>query len=317
MDYREEMKQLRDFLNQQSYLYYVLDAPVIPDYEYDRLNRRLEELEAWLRSYHPEELFDEHGALIPRLQELAPKGDRRMGANPHANGGLLLRDLRTPDFREYGVAVPQPGAVEAQDTQVLGGYVRDLIKRNLKSRNFRVFGPDVTSSNQLSAMLQATGRRWTDQDQEDLSNHLDQDGRVMDSMLSEHMCQGWLEGYLLSMPGAVTDYKLEWQWQRYLVGGRMFAAVCTPGPEHAAHAGRTMVILKCDPRLAEAFREQYPEVVPGFYSDKRNWNSVYLDGALPDDVLRDFCGMSYELVFQKLTKRAQREIMEQEEKRSS
>ena len=80
----------------------------------------------------------------------------------------------------------------------------------------------------------------------------------------------WLEGYLLSMPGAVTDYKLEWQWQRYLVGGRMFAAVCTPGPEHAAHAGRTMVILKCDPRLAEAFREQYPEVVPGFYSDKRN-----------------------------------------------
>ena len=173
-------------------------AHQIPIPVWDGKPGRLEELEAWLRSYHPEELFDEHGALIPRLQELAPKGDRRMGANPHANGGLLLRDLRTPDFREYGVAVPQPGAVEAQDTQVLGGYVRDLIKRNLKSRNFRVFGPDVTSSNQLSAMLQATGRRWTDQDQEDLSNHLDQDGRVMDSMLSEHMCQGWLEGYLLT-----------------------------------------------------------------------------------------------------------------------
>ena len=110
----------------------------------------------------------------------------------------------------------------------------------------------------------------------------------------------WLEGYLLSMPGAVTDYKLEWQWQRYLVGGRMFAAVCTPGPEHAAHAGRTMVILKCDPRLAEAFREQYPEVVPGFYSDKRNWNSVYLDGALPDDVLRDFCADRIQLPFQML-----------------
>ena len=159
---------------------------------------RVEELETWLRSYHPEELFDENGALIPRLQELAPKGERRMGANPHANGGLLLRDLRTPDFREYAVEVPKPGAVEAQDTQVLGGYVRDLIKRNLKSRNFRVFGPDVTSSNQLSAMLQATGRRWTDPTQDDLGGHLDQDGRVMDAMLSEHMCQGWLEGYLLT-----------------------------------------------------------------------------------------------------------------------
>ena len=159
---------------------------------------RVEELEAWLRSYHPEELFDENGALIPRLQELAPKGERRMGANPHANGGLLLRDLRTPDFREYAVEVPKPGAVEAQDTQVLGGYVRDLIKRNLKSRNFRVFGPDVTSSNQLSAMLQATGRRWTDSTEDDLGGHLDQDGRVMDAMLSEHMCQGWLEGYLLT-----------------------------------------------------------------------------------------------------------------------
>ena len=159
---------------------------------------RVEELEAWLRSYHPEELFDENGALIPRLQELAPKGERRMGANPHANGGLLLRDLRTPDFREYAVEVPKPGAVDAQDTQVLGGYVRDLIKRNLKSRNFRVFGPDVTSSNQLSAMLQATGRRWTDSSEDDLGGHLDQDGRVMDAMLSEHMCQGWLEGYLLT-----------------------------------------------------------------------------------------------------------------------
>ena len=169
---------------------------------------RVEELEAWLRSYHPEELFDENGALIPRLQELAPKGERRMGANPHANGGLLLRDLRTPDFREYAVEVPKPGAVEAQDTQVLGGYVRDLIKRNLKSRNFRVFGPDVTSSNQLSAMLQATGRRWTDPTEDDLGGHLDQDGRVMDAMLSEHMCQGWLEGYLLTgRHGFFTSYE--------------------------------------------------------------------------------------------------------------
>lgn len=107
----------------------------------------------------------------------------------------------------------------------------------------------------------------------------------------------WLEEYLLKKPGAVTDYKLEWEWQRYQVRDKLFAAICTPGPEHAVHAGRTMVILKCDPRLAEAFRVQYSEVVPGFYSDKRHWNSVYLDGTLPDDVLRSMCDMSYQLVF--------------------
>ena len=274
-------------------------------------------LEQWLRSYHPEELFDEEGRPVDLLRSFAPKGDRRMGANPHANGGKLLRELKRPDFRAYGIDVPSPGSVEAQDMLVMGGYVRDVMKLNLESRNFRIFAPDETASNRLHPVFEVTGRRFLDEQIPNVDEDLDPDGRVMDSMLSEHMCQGWLEGYLLSMPGAVTDYKLEWQWQRYLVGGRMFAAVCTPGPEHAAHAGRTMVILKCDPRLAEAFREQYPEVVPGFYSDKRNWNSVYLDGALPDDVLRDFCGMSYELVFQKLTKRAQREIMEQEEKRSS
>ena len=113
-------------------------SPQVPVPVHDGQPGRLEELERWLRSYRPEELFDQDGALIPALQELAPKGDRRMGANPHANGGLLLRDLRTPDFREYAVEVPLPGAVEAQDIQVLGGYVRDLTRLNLKSRNFRV-----------------------------------------------------------------------------------------------------------------------------------------------------------------------------------
>ena len=119
----------------------------------------------------------------------------------------------------------------------------------------------------------------------------------------------WLDGYLLSKPGAERDFKVEWQWERYLVRGKMFAAVCTPGPEHKPHAGRTMVILKCDPRLAEAYRETYPDVVPGFYSDKRTWNSVYLDGAVPDAVLKQMCDHSYELVFAKLTKARQRELL--------
>ena len=120
----------------------------------------------------------------------------------------------------------------------------------------------------------------------------------------------WLETYLLSKPGAVTDFKVEWQWQRYQVGGRLFAAICTPSPSYPAYQGRTMVLLKCDPRLAEAFRAQYPDVIPGFYSDKRHWNSVYLDGAVPDEVLQSLCDMSYELVFQKLTRRTQKEILE-------
>lgn len=119
----------------------------------------------------------------------------------------------------------------------------------------------------------------------------------------------WLNSYLLSKPGAEQDFKIEWQWERYLVRGKMFAAVCTPDPKYQPHAGRTMVILKCDPTLAEAFRDEYPDVVPGFYSDKRTWNSVYLDGAVPEEVLRDMCDMSYKLVVSKLTKKVQAELM--------
>lgn len=109
-------------------------------------------------------------------------------------------------------------------------------------------------------------------------------------------------------PGALRDYKLEWKWDRWQVGGKLFAALCTPGPEYKEHAGRTMVILKCDPTLAEGFRAQYPEVVPGFYSDKRHWNSIYLDGELSEEVLKSMIDMSYNLVFGKLTKKLQREI---------
>ena len=121
-----------------------------------------------------------------------------MGANPHANGGLLLRDLRIPDFREYALEVPQPGAVEAEDMAVLGGYVRDLMSRNLSGRNFRIFGPDETASNRLDQVFQASGRRWADEIDPETDEGLSHDGRVMDAALSEHLCQGWLEGYLLT-----------------------------------------------------------------------------------------------------------------------
>jgi len=153
-------------------------------------------LDIWMRSYKPEELFDKAGRVLPELAELAPKGDRRMGANPHANGGLLLHDLRLPDFRDYAVAVPQPGAVEAEATRVLGAMLRDVMRLNLESRNFRLFGPDETASNRLGAVFEATGKTWM---AETLATdeHLSPDGRVME-VLSEHQCQGWLEGYLLT-----------------------------------------------------------------------------------------------------------------------
>lgn len=159
---------------------------------------RLEELEAWLRSYRAEELFDENGTLIQALQDFAPKGGRRMGANPHANGGLLLRDLRTPDFRSYGINVSRPGAAIAQDMQILGAYVRDVISLNEKASNFRIFGPDETASNRLTSAFEVTNRRWEDKVDPEIDEYLDPDGRIMDCMLSEHMCQGWLEGYLLT-----------------------------------------------------------------------------------------------------------------------
>lgn len=157
----------------------------------------LQLLEQWLKSYHPEELFDENGRLVPELQELAPVGDRRMGANPHANGGKLLRNLRLPDFRNYAVDVPSPGAVEAQDMIELGGYVRDVFRLNAEEKNFRVFGPDETMSNRLGRVFEETDRQWQ-AEMTDKDEFLAADGRVMDGMLSEHMCQGWLEGYLLT-----------------------------------------------------------------------------------------------------------------------
>ena len=156
-----------------------------------------QQLESWMRSYKAEELFDDSGRLIPELAELAPKGDRRMGANPHANGGMLLRDLRMPDFRVHAVDVPSPGAVDGQDTLVLGKFLRDVAKLNQEQRNFRIFGPDETLSNLLGAVFEVTNRQWEAREVED-DEFLARDGRVLDSMLSEHQCEGWLEGYLLT-----------------------------------------------------------------------------------------------------------------------
>jgi xylulose-5-phosphate/fructose-6-phosphate phosphoketolase len=154
----------------------------------------LAQLEAWMRSYKPEELFDADGSLRAELTALAPAGERRMGANPHANGGLLLRDLEMPDFRDYAVEVPRPGASTSEATRVLGRLLRDVVKRN--SENFRIVGPDETASNRLTDVFDATNRVW---EAETLpsDDHLAADGRVME-VLSEHLCQGWLEGYLLT-----------------------------------------------------------------------------------------------------------------------
>jgi xylulose-5-phosphate/fructose-6-phosphate phosphoketolase len=171
-------------------------AHQVPLSEPDKNPEHLRLLEAWLRSYRPEELFNADGKLRAEIAEIAPKGERRMGANPHANGGVLLRDLRLPDFREYAVKAPAPGSVEAADTLVLGKFLRDVIKTNLDQRNFRIFGPDETLSNRLNAVFEATNRQWeaaTVPNDEFLAPR----GRVME-MLSEHQCQGWLEGYLLT-----------------------------------------------------------------------------------------------------------------------
>jgi xylulose-5-phosphate/fructose-6-phosphate phosphoketolase len=153
-------------------------------------------LEDWMKSYKPEELFSETGEFKPELAALAPIGNRRMGANPHANGGVLLKDLRMPDFRDYAVNAPQPGVVVAEATRVLGQFLRDVMKLNEKQRNFRVFGPDETASNRLSALFEVTDRTWVAETVPE-DEGLAPDGRVME-ILSEHTCQGWLEGYLLT-----------------------------------------------------------------------------------------------------------------------
>ena len=153
-------------------------------------------LEEWMHSYKPELLFDENGKLMPELAELAPEGNRRMGANPNTNGGLLLKELKLPDFRDYAVDVQKPGTVTAEATRLLGQFLRDVMKLNLDNRNFRIMGPDETASNRLDALFEVTEREFTGKILPG-DEHISPDGRVME-VLSEHMCQGWLEGYLLT-----------------------------------------------------------------------------------------------------------------------
>lgn len=153
-------------------------------------------LQKWLESYRPQELFDENGRLIPELAELAPKGNARLGANPHANGGLLMKDLRLPDFRSYGIEVDH-GKTKAQDMIELGGYIRDIFNLNKDSKNFRIFGPDESMSNRLYKVFEAENRDWN-AELLPSDDCLARGGRIMDGMLSEHMCEGWLEGYLLT-----------------------------------------------------------------------------------------------------------------------
>jgi xylulose-5-phosphate/fructose-6-phosphate phosphoketolase len=169
-------------------------AHQVPVTDFEAKPGHLRILEEWMRSYRPEELFDHNGRLVQELAELPPEGPRRMSANPHANGGELLQDLRLPDFRDYAVEVPKPGTTTSEATRVLGAYLRDVIARN--PDNFRIMGPDETASNRLGAVFEATNRAW-DAELQPGDDHLGPDGRVME-VLSEHLCEGWLEGYLLT-----------------------------------------------------------------------------------------------------------------------
>jgi xylulose-5-phosphate/fructose-6-phosphate phosphoketolase len=171
-------------------------AHQVPLTDFAKHPTHLKLLEEWMKSYKPEELFDESGTLVAELAGMAPSGERRMGANPHANGGLLLKDLAMPDFRDYAVEVTKPGTDNAEATRVLGGFLRDVMRLNEGAKNFRVFGPDETASNRLEALYEVTGKTFLEPTLK-TDEFLSPDGRVME-VLSEHMCQGWLEGYLLT-----------------------------------------------------------------------------------------------------------------------
>lgn len=195
-------KEVGGKLNEDHFRSHQVPLPIDENHQ-----ENVAELEKWMKSYKPEELFDESGKLLPEIAELAPYGPRRMGANAHANGGELLRELRLPDFRDYAVDVPSPGATRTGSVHALGPYVRDIIKLNQDHRNFRIFGPDETVSNRLEAVFETTNRQWEARIK-DSDEFLSTEGFVLDSMLSEHQSQGWLEGYLLTgRHGILNSYE--------------------------------------------------------------------------------------------------------------
>ena len=178
--------------------------PLVVDAEH---KKNLNILEKWLKSYHPEELFDKNGKLIKEIRDILPTGNKRMGMNPNANGGLLLEKLKTPDFKKYAVKVPYPGSILKSDMTELGKYIRDIFELNKENKNFRMFGPDETLSNRLGAVFEKNNRRWIDKKMK-TDDFLAADGRIIDSMLSEHLCEGWLEGYLLTgRHGVLNSYE--------------------------------------------------------------------------------------------------------------
>lgn len=178
--------------------------PLVVDAEH---KKNLNILEKWLKSYHPEELFDKNGKLIKEIRDILPTGNKRMGMNPNANGGLLLEKLKTPDFKKYAVKVPYPGSILKSDMTELGKYIRDIFELNKENKNFRMFGPDETLSNRLGAVFEKNNRRWIDKKMK-TDDFLAADGRILDSMLSEHLCEGWLEGYLLTgRHGVLNSYE--------------------------------------------------------------------------------------------------------------
>jgi xylulose-5-phosphate/fructose-6-phosphate phosphoketolase len=203
-------------------------AHQVPLSEPSKNPEHLKQLEEWLKSYRPEELFDDHGGLREELAELSPRGPRRMGANPHANGGLLLKNLRMPDFKEYGIEVSKPGGVNAEDTRVLGKFLRDVIKLNDDHKNFRVFGPDETMSNRLNAVFDVTERQWIAQTIPG-DEHLAAQGRVMEVLSEISARDGW-SGYCdgadmaAQQPRGVYSH-CRFMFNQHAMAGDAFAAV--------------------------------------------------------------------------------------------
>ncbi len=239
-----------------------------------------------MRSYQPDTLFDQTGRLLPELQALAPEGTRRMGSNPHANGGLLKHELNLPDFHRYAVDVPCPGGVEAEATRVLGQFLRDVVRDNAEARNFRIVGPDETASNRLDAVFEVTERVWME-GIEPYDVHLAREGRVME-VLSEHLCQGWLEGYLLTgrhgffscyeafvhIVDSMFNQHAKWLKVSRALPWRRPDRLAELSPDLACLAAGPQRLQPPGPRLRRSRRQQEGRHRPGVFSARRQHPAV-------------------------------------------